>query len=90
MKEEEKKEKKTKQSRGSMILWGVLFFILLSPLLFSGVKSWKGPALFNVVETDLSLDALTLRNVLEGHFQRLVEKNVKRKLHSVTTGSCLQ
>jgi hypothetical protein len=80
MKEEEKKEKKTKQSRGSMILWGVLFFILLSPLLFSGVKSWKGPALFNVVETDLSLDALTLRNVLEGHFQRLVEKKCKEKI----------
>ncbi|PKP21981.1 MAG: hypothetical protein CVU04_00295 [Bacteroidetes bacterium HGW-Bacteroidetes-20] len=64
----------------SKMIFGFLMFLMLSPLLFSFITSWKGPELNSVQMTKVSIKDLGLKNFLENIFQDKVESACKNHI----------
>lgn len=64
----------------SKLIFGFLLFLMLSPLLFSFISSWKGPELNSVQITKVSLKDLDFKNFKENIFQDKVESACKNNI----------
>ena len=70
---------KNREQKSKMI-FGFLLFLMLSPLLFSFITSWKGPELQSVEFATVSIKDLNYKNFKENIFQDKVESACKNNI----------